>query len=220
MNIQLHPELADRVRAAWATLDGLSHREHPGFREHLDRVCASLDERFRGLPPSAIPELAPARRLYRSVGMDPTRTRPSSEALLRRVLQGKGLYLLDPVVDTGNLFSLAEHLPLGLYDRDRLEGDLALRLGGSGEGFEGIRKGRINVEGRLCLADARGPFGSPSSDSDRTRIREETSRVLFLVYAPADYPAERLVAQSESLAESFAHWNGASWIEGGMLSAG
>jgi len=219
MNIQLNPELAGRVRAAWATLEDLSHQEHPDFREHLERVGAGLAERFTGLAPSEIPELAPARRLYKSVGMDPTRTRPSSEALLRRELQGKGLYRLDPVVDTGNLFSLAEHLPLGLYDLDRLRGDVSLRLGGPGEGFEGIRKGRVNVEGRLCLGDAEGPFGSPSSDSARTRVREETSRVLFLVYAPADYPAHRLAAQSESLAESFAHWNGASFLEGGMLPA-
>ena len=214
MNLNIHPELADRVRACWGAMDGLSHEEHPNFREHLDRVCGELSGRFGGLIPSEIPELAPARRLYRSVGMDPTRTRPSSEALLRRVLKGKGLYLLDPVVDTGNLFSLAEHLPLGLYDLDRLHGDVTLRLGEESEGFEGIRKGRINTGGRLCLSDGERCFGSPSSDSTLTRIRPDTGSILFLIYAPTDYPEGKLAVLCDRLSESFAHWNGGRLIEG------
>ena len=217
MNIQITGELVDRVRAAWATLEGLSHDEHPGFREHLERVSAELSERFSGRAPSEIAELAPARRLYRSVGMDPTRTRPSSEALLRRCLQGKGLYRLDPVVDAGNLFSLAEHLPLGLYDLEHVSGEVLLRLGEEGDGFEGIRKGRINLGGRLCLSDAAGCFGSPSSDSHRTRLREESTRLLYLIYAPTDYDPGRLAEQSRRLVESFAHWNGGRLMEEGML---
>jgi len=208
MIVRLDPGLADRVRAAWGIVDGVTHEESPGFRDELARVEESMRERWAGRAPSEIPVLAPARALYRRTGMDPTRTRPSSEALLRRILQGKGLYRLDPVVDTGNLFSLAESLPLGLYDRDAVAGgEVVLRLGAEGEAFDGIRKGPVHVAGRLCLADAEGPFGSPTSDSFRCRVRETTARLLWLLYAPADYDPARLAAQGEALAAAFARWN-------------
>ncbi|MBN2170790.1 MAG: hypothetical protein JW819_05685 [Candidatus Krumholzibacteriota bacterium] len=209
MIVRLDPALADRVRAAWGLIDGVRHDEAPGFRAELARVESALRDRWAGRAPSEIPVLAPARTLYRRTGMDPTRTRPSSEALLRRVLQGKGLYRLDPVVDTGNLFSLAESLPLGLYDLDRIAGEeVVLRLGATDEAFDGIRKGPVHVAGRLCLADAAGPFGSPTSDSARCRVRDATARLLWLLYAPTDYEPARLAAQGEVLAAAFARWNG------------
>ncbi len=217
MHLKLDSVLADRVLAAWLTMDGLGHEEHPDFRDEIDRACARMAELHAGSKPSEIPALAAARELYRAVGMDPTRHRPSSEALLRRVLQGKGLYRLDPIVDAGNLFSLLHSLPLGLYDRTRLRGDVTLRLGQVGECYEGIRKGMVNVEGRLCLADDEGAFGSPSSDSDRCRIRPETERILALLYAPAGYAATRLHDQAMALAESFTKWNTGRVLATGIL---
>lgn len=217
MKIQLHSSLEARVIAVWFALDGLRHQEHPGFREHLDSVCQAFATRYAGMPPSEIDQLAPARELYRSVGMDPTRHRPSSEALLRRAIQGKGLYRLDPIVDTGNLFSMSSGLPLGLYDRSKIQGDVTLRLGEEGEGFEGIRKGRVNVSGRLCLGDEQGAFGSPSSDSDRCRIREESEDILTLLYAPASLEMEWLREQGETLAQNFERWNMGKRVEGGEL---
>ena len=204
--------------AVWFAMDDLGHQEHPGFREHLDSVCMAFAERFEGRPPSEIEQLAPARELYRSVGMDPTRHRPSSEALLRRAIQGKGLYRLDPIVDTGNLFSMSSGLPLGLYDRAKIQGDVTLRLGEEGEGFEGIRKGRVNVSGRLCLGDDQGAFGSPSSDSDRCRIREESGNILTLLYAPASSDMAWLRKQGEALVQSFEQWNLGKRVEGGELA--
>ncbi len=208
MIVSLSVEIASKVRGVYCAVDGLHHTESWEFREELKRLQAELEERWRGRTPSRIPLLEPARELYRSVGMDPTRHRPSSEALLRRIMQSKGLYRLDPIVDTGNLFSLASGLPLGLYDREFLRGDVSLRLGRTGESFAGIRKGTVNVDGRLCLADEEGPFGSPSSDSHRCRIREETTRILFVVYAPAGYDAAELLARGEELARNFERWNG------------
>ncbi len=204
--------------AVWYALDGLSHLEHPGFREHLDSTCQAFADRYAGMPPSEIEQLAPARELYRSVGMDPTRHRPSSEALLRRAIQGKGLYRLDPIVDTGNLFSMSSGLPLGLYDRSKILGDVTLRLGEEGEGFEGIRKGRVNVSGRLCLGDDQGAFGSPSSDSDRCRIREGSENILTLLYAPASLEIEWLQGQGDALVQSFGQWNLGKRVESGELS--
>ena len=194
--------------AAWFTVAGLDHDERAGFREAILAAQTELSDLWRDRQPAEIPLLQPGRELYRAAGMDPTRTRPSSEALLRRVMQGKGLYRLDPVVDTGNLFSLVSGLPLGLYDLSTVRGDVELRFGLEGEGYDGIRKDRVNVSGRLCVADADGPFGSPSSDSWRCRVREETDAALALLYAPASYPSVKLLARAGELAAEFARWNG------------
>jgi len=219
LQFTLDDELRGRVQAVWFTLAELSHEEDPAFRDEVERAAAALRERWSGLKPAEIPLFASARTLYRPVGMDPTRHRPSSEALLRRLLLGKELYRLDPVVDTGNLFSLSHGLPLGLYDAARIEGDVTLRLGAPGEKFPGIRKAPVNVEGRLCLGDATGAFGSPSSDSERTRIRPETKHGLALLYAPGDFAAAALLAAGAALGAEFERWNGAVASEPVLLGA-
>ncbi|MCB9515046.1 MAG: phenylalanine--tRNA ligase beta subunit-related protein [Candidatus Krumholzibacteriia bacterium] len=220
VDVTLHPELRGRVMAAWFTLSELRHEEAPGFRDEVARVAEGLRQRWAGLKPSEIPLFAPARTLYKAVGMDPTRHRPSSEALLRRILLGKELYRLDAVVDTGNLFSLSHGMPLGLYDADRVAGDVILRLGEPDESFPGIRKAPVNVEARLCLADDQGAFGSPSSDSDRTRIRPETVSGLALLYAPADFAAPALQAAATTLAAEFERWNDATASQPALLGVG
>jgi len=209
MQVSLAEALRGRVIAVWFSLEGLQHGEDPEFRGEVARVAAELRARWGSASPASIPLLAPARQLYKATGMDPTRHRPSSEALLRRLLLGKELYHLDPVVDTGNLFSLAHGLPLGLYDRECIAGDVVLRLGHPGEQYPGIRKAPVHVGGRLCLADATGAFGSPSSDSERTAIAATTRQGLALLYAPGDYAPERLAAEGAALAAAFARWNGA-----------
>ena len=117
-----------------------------------------------------MPGAADARALYKALGLDPTKTRPSNEALLRRVLKGEALYRVNTLVDALNLCSLRAQLPFGLYDLDRVEPPVVLRRGAPGESYEGIRKGAVNVEGRPVLVDAHGPFGNPTSDSARTMI--------------------------------------------------
>ncbi|MDP6668861.1 MAG: phenylalanine--tRNA ligase beta subunit-related protein [Candidatus Krumholzibacteria bacterium] len=182
------------------------HREDPLFHEHLNQVCRSMRSRYEGKPPSEIPCLAPAREMYRAAGVDPTRYRPSSEALLRRVLQGKELYRLSPLVDTGNLFSLEHSISIGLYDSRFLEGTIALRMGEKGEFFPGIRKSEIHVQGKICLVDEVGPFGSPSSDSWRTRIREDSRDILVILYAPRSWTREMLEEKAAILCSEFQHW--------------
>jgi DNA/RNA-binding domain of Phe-tRNA-synthetase-like protein len=126
------------------------------------------------------------------VGLDPTKTRPSSEALLRRVRKGDPLPRINSMVDVCNWCSLEFQLPYGLYDADRVEGDVELRLGRTGESYAGIRKDDVHVANRITLADARGPFGNPTSDSARTMVTTATTRALLVVFAPREYPASRL----------------------------
>jgi DNA/RNA-binding domain of Phe-tRNA-synthetase-like protein len=128
-----------------------------------------------------------ARALYRRFGTDPTRHRPSSEALLRRVRKGDPLPRINSLVDVANVLSLRLQAPVGLYDLAKVKGDeLVIRRGGDGEGYEGIRKEWVGLDGRLCVADAEGACGNPSSDSARTQITTATERAAWIYFLPVD----------------------------------
>ncbi|HKV86555.1 MAG TPA: phenylalanine--tRNA ligase beta subunit-related protein [Candidatus Dormibacteraeota bacterium] len=126
-----------------------------------------------------------ARELYRRFGIDPTRVRPSSEALLRRLKKGEPLPRINSLVDVANALSVQLQVPVGLYDLDRVKGpELVLRVGAEGEGYTGIGKEHVNVAGRICVADAEGPCGNPSADSARTMITTETQSAAWIYFLP------------------------------------
>lgn len=129
-----------------------------------------------------MPDIGPARALYRRFGVDPTRYRPSSEALLRRVLRGEHLPRVNSLVDVANVVSLRLQVPIGLYDLALVQGHLTLRLGYKDESYAGIRKEVVNVAGRICVADDAGPCGNPSADSERTMITTTTERAAWLFF--------------------------------------
>lgn len=132
-----------------------------------------------------VASIDPARALYRRFGSDPTKHRPSSEALLRWVRKGEGLPRINSLVDVANVLSLRRQVPVGLYDLDRVVGDeLVVRIGAEGEGYEGIRKDWVSVAGRLCVVDGEGPCGNPSSDSARTAIGTATERAAWIYFLP------------------------------------
>jgi DNA/RNA-binding domain of Phe-tRNA-synthetase-like protein len=154
--------------------------------QEMEALCSELRNNYQSSA-DAMEQLSVTRSLYRKIGVDPTKNRPSSEALLRRVLKGNALYQINSIVDICNLCSLKFLLSLGLYDVDKLDGTLKLRLGNVGEGYEGIRKEYVNLAGKLALVDDRGPFGNPSADSARTMITDQATNVLFVIFAPAEY---------------------------------
>lgn len=126
-----------------------------------------------------------ARELYRRFGTDPTRVRPSSEALLRRLKKGESLPRINSLVDVANAMSVLLQVPVGLYDLDKISGDeLVIRLGAEGESYTGIGKERVNVAGRICVADSEGPVGNPSADSARTMITTSTERAAWIYFMP------------------------------------
>jgi len=126
-----------------------------------------------------------ARELYRRFGVDPTRVRPSSEALLRRLKKRDGLPRVNSLVDVANALSIQLQVPVGLYDLEKVKGgELVIRLGADGEGYEGIGKERVNVAGRICVADAAGACGNPSADSARTMITSDTERAAWIYFLP------------------------------------
>lgn len=158
-------------------------------RRDFDPVIAAAEAAART---GRVGEVAPARALYRRFGVDPTRHRPSSEALLRRVRRGESLPRINSVVDVANVMSLRLQVPVGLYDLARVEGALTLRLGIDGESYAGIGKESINVAGRICVADALGPCGNPSADSARTMITTATEQAAWLFFLPVGEPNLRL----------------------------
>jgi DNA/RNA-binding domain of Phe-tRNA-synthetase-like protein len=218
LEFQVVPEIAARVRLGLLALEGVSVREaDPALHAEVDGLCASLRQRYGEGRSSEVPGAADARTLYKALGIDPTKTRPSNEALLRRALKGETLYRISTLVDALNLCSLREQLPFGLYDADRVEPPVVLRRGVAGEAYEGIRKGPVNVEGRPVLVDARGPFGNPTSDSLRTSITLETRRALVIAYAPAGYSTARLDKVLAATAETLTRYCGGTVAERRLL---
>ena len=169
MRFTLAPDLAGIVRPGVIWLDGATVVER---EPRLNAPLAAAEAAVRMHPPE---EIAAVRTMFKRVGLDPTKTRPSSEALLRRVRKGDSLPRINSLVDVCNWCSLEFQLPYGLYDAAHVDGEVELRLGRAGESYPGIRKDDVNVAGRLTLADARGPFGNPTSDSARTMVTVATT---------------------------------------------
>ena len=183
MRFTLAPDLAAIVRPGVLWLDGATVVER---EPRLNGPLAAAESAIRVSPPV---ETAAVRTMYKRVGLDPTKTRPSSEALLRRVRKGDALPRINSMVDVCNWCSLEFQLPYGLYDAARIEGDVALRLGQPGETYAGIRKDDVHVGGRIALADAIGAFGNPTSDSARTMVTSNTTQALLVVFAPREVDA-------------------------------
>ena len=195
IDVALSADLAAKVRLGVFVLEGVAVRAaDPALAAEVDGYCAELRGKYGDGKSAEVPGAADARALYKAVGLDPTKTRPSNEALLRRALKGEPLYRINTLVDALNLSSLRFQLPFGLYDLDQVRSPILLRRGAAGESYEGIRKGAVHVEARPVLVDTLGPFGNPTSDSARTMITTATTRALVVVYAPAGYSSARLAS--------------------------
>ncbi|HEX4077049.1 MAG TPA: phenylalanine--tRNA ligase beta subunit-related protein [Candidatus Acidoferrales bacterium] len=182
----------------------------------MDEICERKRREFTVESLADAEPTRAVRAMFRAWGVDPSKYRPSSEALLRRVVQGKGLYRVSNLVDIGNLGSIETGWPYGCYDRSRVAPPIVFRHGAPGESYEGIGKRTWHLEGRPVLADAQGPFGSPISDSTRSMIAEGAQDALVVIYAPegaADTAVETAMAR---LAERLTQFAGAQTIRTAM----
>ena len=151
----------------WAEIRELANR----FRSELN--VDSLKE---------LSSIQATRRVYKACGKDPSRYRPASEALIRRVIQGKELYQIDTLVDLINLASMAYGYSIGGFDASMLDGDvLSLGIGREGEPYEGIGRGVLNISGLPVYRDRTGGVGTPTSDNERTKITLTTTRLVVLI---------------------------------------
>lgn len=191
IDLKVAGELRDRLRVGLINASPVEVApSSSGLIGEMEELSEGLKREHAGRPPGQIEELRPARELYKTFGLDPTKVRPSSEALLRRVLRDKPLPRISNAVDLCNFLALAFLLPIGLYDLEKVRGSVVLRAGGPGESFAGIRKDTVHLEGRPVLVDEDGPFGNPSSDSLRTCVDAATRALGMVIFAPVSVSRE------------------------------
>lgn len=146
--------------------------------QELELAARDVVSRYELLEINKRPAVAATRRVYKHFGKDPNRYRVASEALCRRLIRGLGIYRLTTLVDLINLVSIRSGYPISALDADKLEGDsLSLGIGEEGEYYEGIGRGQLNIAGMPVYRDAKGGVATPTSDEERTKITELTTRV-------------------------------------------
>jgi DNA/RNA-binding domain of Phe-tRNA-synthetase-like protein len=213
MATEIRVEL-EGVRLGIVEIEGASVGPSAGqLAEEILRCCERIQANFTA---EAVAEMEPVRAvraMFRVWGIDPARYRPSSEALLRRIAQGKGLYRISNVVDAGNLGSLETGWPYGLYNRTLISPPVVFRAGLDGETYHGIGKQTWHLAGRPVLADAKGAFGGPISDSTRTMVTEAAREILGVIYAPASVKTEAVEEALGKLAKRIQESGGGEIVE-------
>jgi len=189
------------IRVALIEAESVRVTDDRSAYEQLERCAAEYREKYGQMQLGSIPGIQTGRQLFRSLGIDPTKHRPSSEALLNRALKQKSLYSVNSLVDVANWCALDFLLPNGAYDRRKISGNIVLRKGMPGESYIGLNHNVVNLHNRYTLVDDRGPFGSPITDSARTSINEQTTVTLFIIFSPADFDMERLRNFAGTMAE-------------------
>ena len=171
-----------------------------------DKIIPAVKKELEEKNVTEIKNIASSRKAYKSFGKDPGRYRVSSEALIRRIKQGKDLYKINTVVDTNNLISVESGFSVGSYDIDQVKGDIVLNLGKTGESYKGIGKESVNIENLPVLCDSEGPFGSPTSDSEKAMITLESKNIITLIYVfDNDEDINSLAEMSENYIKKYAH---------------
>lgn len=220
IRLTIEPALAARcptlhVALVAARVTNTAH--DPALWEAIETALAELGR----VPVESIkdhPAIAATRAVYRACGKEPNRYRPAAEQLRRRAAQGKGLYRVNTLVDLVNLVSLRTGLSIGGFDAARIDGDLAWGIGRAGEPYEGIGRGPLNIEGLPVLRDRLGAFGSPTSDSERTKIRPETTEFLLNINSAGGAgPAREAAAMAEDMLRRHA---AATVVEHALIAAG
>ena len=148
----------------------------------IDETCNHIKSHLLIEEVSKINIIADTKIAYRQLGKDPSRYRPSAEALTRRVVQGKGLYRVNNIVDTLNVISIKHGFSIGGYDLHKINGAIVLGIGKLDEPYDAIGRGMLNIEHLPVLRDSIGAFGSPTSDSLRTMVRYETKDFLMVFF--------------------------------------
>ena len=223
MKITIASDVSARVpmlRLGLLFMRGLTIRaKDDALWQALEQAAAAVAARIDPNALGSDARISSVRRLFKSVGVDPSRYRPSSEALVRRVAQGKGLYQINTAVDVNNWSSLEERLPFGIYDAQRIAGQVLLQLGRENAAYEGIGKSLVSLEGKMLLADEQGAFGSPISDSTRAMVTAQTRDIQLVVFA-ADVSPEALRSILNLTAERLSRFNGGTVEELGSAGGG
>jgi DNA/RNA-binding domain of Phe-tRNA-synthetase-like protein len=139
------------------------------------------------------------RNAYKSLGKQPSRYRPSAEALIRRLQKGGALSRINDFVDIINYMSVSSGFSISLFDFTKIKGSITLDIGDQSH-YDSIGRGRMNIENLPCLFDDLGAFGNPSSDSDRTKVSNNTKSILMVIY---EFESHSYLPKTLDRSESF-----------------
>lgn len=165
--------------------------------DEMLKVAHAYQEKYKLIPISEVAGIQNARSFFRAIGIDPTKRRPSSEALLKRAVSGKDLPQINNIVDVGNWSSLDFLLPICVYDYASVQGKIQVKIGNKEDSYLAHNQREMNFENKFVLCDEKGAFGSPLTDSLRTAVTEKTTEVLLIIFAPEDYNLELLGKQMD-----------------------
>ena len=207
-SITISKELAEKVPGAVLSCIECDVQYQEQNSELWDEIEAKIEELNKSLRVeeiSQMPAIAASRRAYKKCGKDPARYRLSAEALLRRVLKRGEIYQVNNVVDQLNLVSISSGFSIGGYDADSIDGAVTFGIGEKNEPYEGIGRGELNIEFMPVFRDAKGAFGTPTSDSVRTCVTEQTKRFLMIIiaYEPNE-TIENATSQAQQLLQKYA----------------
>ncbi|MEZ4886893.1 MAG: phenylalanine--tRNA ligase beta subunit-related protein [Chitinophagales bacterium] len=155
--------------------------EYPRLNQLIEATTTDIASKLQTADIKDLPNIANSRTAYKKLGQDPSRYRLSAEALLRRVVSGKGIYHINNVVDLLNLVSMQSGYSIGGYDADKIEGAAIFGVGELNEPYEAIGKGQFNIHKLPTFRDEQGAFGTPTSDSVRTMVRTDTQHFLMVL---------------------------------------
>lgn len=146
----------------------------------INTACQAIQDKTVVANINKIPAISDSRKAYKALGKDPSRYRLSAEALTRRIVKGKGLYHINNVVDVINLTSFTSGFSIGGYNVDAIQGDVSFSIG-KAEPYEAIGRGTFNIEFLPTFRDDSSAFGTPTSDSTRTMITDDTTHFLMII---------------------------------------
>ncbi|MDT2522077.1 B3/B4 domain-containing protein [Enterococcus raffinosus] len=184
MQLTIDPKVKEAgVSLAYSVIEFKNEAHNEGiWQELLNPLIQKIEEEDTLDSIKEDPQILATKKVYRVLGKDPARFRPSSDSLWRRIVQQKGLYQINALVDLNNYFSLKWKLPFGAYDLEKVTDSIHLTVGTPEARYAGIGNKSVNIENLLVLEDGDGPFGSPTSDSTRGMITEETTQALLVGY--------------------------------------
>jgi DNA/RNA-binding domain of Phe-tRNA-synthetase-like protein len=165
---------------------------------------------------SAVSRIAVVRSMYKKLKFDPSRYRPASEALVRRILQNKGLFHVNSAVDVNNYCSIRYLWPFGLYDAEHVAGDVIYKLAEEGT-YENIAGNQVSTEGKPFLSDEQGVFGNPTSDSRRTSVTTATRQLLSVIFADEEVSDAELLEAVDFTAAIMIRYNSGTVIKQGII---
>lgn len=151
--------------------------------KEINKYCEELTEKISLEDIASLPRIKDAREVYKKLGKAPSKYRVSSEALMRRILQKKGLYKINNIVEINNLISLKSDFSVGSYNVENIQSPICLTIGEEGQKYKGIGKELINIESLPVLSDAISTFGSPTSDSERAMITNQVNEIIMCIYS-------------------------------------